>query len=707
MTAAPPPPRTSPSPTGGTPLAVTLGGRTLNPHTSVAVIGNPNAGKTTLFNRLTGLRAKTANFPGTTLECHRGLADLDDDHRVTLLDLPGLYGLTSGSPEEVVAAHAIHGELPGWPKPAAAVVVVNATAVARHLYLVSQVREMDLPIVVALNMADVAEREGIDVDPAALSERLGCPVVPVSARTGQGLDDLKHELTRLITGEAAAYPPVPEPIAACSSCSGCPHAARHNWATGVAADSVRGMSERARRIAEAADAVATHPVWGVGLFAVIMAGLFVLIFSTAAIPMDFIDGMFAHLGGAVASALPDNDLASLLVDGIIGGVGGVLVFLPQICILFFLLTLLEDTGYLARAALVMDRLMSKVGLPGRAFVPMLSAHACAIPAIMATRVIDNKRDRLVSILVIPLFTCSARLPVYAMVAALLFIDRPVLGGLMFFGAYSLGIIAALLMAFVLKHTLLPGKARPLVIELPDYRRPSLRVALQTTLDRGLIFLKKAGTVILLITICLWALSTYPKLDESQIPNVATPQDAQRIAQLEQQIASTPPSAEPASAGADPTSVDDPQAELDLLTSKYQVAYSAAGRFGRFVEPVFAPLGFDWQINVGVLSSFAAREVIVSTLAIVYGIGEDAAEEPATLTETLRSQTRPDGSPVFDTATAMSLLVFFVLAMQCLPTQAIARRETGGWRWPIFQVAYMTVLAWTGAFITYQTVSLFT
>ena len=690
MTAAPPPPKPF--------QPVTLGGRTLNPHTSVAVIGNPNAGKTTLFNRLTGLRAKTANFPGTTLECHRGLADLDDDHRVTLLDLPGLYGLTSGSPEEIVAARAIHGELPGWPKPAAAVVVVNATAVARHLYLVSQVREMDLPIVVALNMADVAEREGIDVDPAALSERLGCPVVPVSARTGQGLDDLKHQLTRLITGEAAAYPPVPEPIAACSSCSGCPHAARHNWATGVAADSVRGMSERARRIAEAADAVATHPVWGVGLFAVIMAGLFVLIFSTAAVPMDFIDGMFAQLGSAVAAALPDNDLASLLVDGIIGGVGGVLVFLPQICILFFLLTLLEDTGYLARAALVMDRLMSKVGLPGRAFVPMLSAHACAIPAIMATRVIDNKRDRLVSILVIPLFTCSARLPVYAMVAALLFIDRPVLGGLMFFGAYSLGIIAALIMAFVLKHTLLPGKARPLVIELPDYRRPSLRVALQTTLDRGLIFLKKAGTVILLITVCLWILSTYPKLDESQIPNVATPQDAQRIAQLETSIQS----GVPASAG-----TESAQTELDLLTSKYQVAYSAAGRLGRFVEPVFAPLGFDWQINVGVLSSFAAREVIVSTLAIVYGIGEDAAEEPATLTETLRSQTRPDGSPVFDTATAMSLLVFFVLAMQCLPTQAIARRETGGWKWPIFQVAYMTVLAWTGAFLTYQAVSAFT
>ena len=666
----------------------------------VALLGNPNAGKTTLFNRLTGMRAKTANFPGTTLEMRRGIADLEGA-RVTLLDLPGLYGLGPASkgqnPEEAVADEALRGGAAGLPKPAAAVVVINAASVARHLYLVSQVRESDVPIVVALNMIDVAEREGLSVDAAALSERLGCAVVPISARTGRGLVELRREVETLVAGDVAASPPLPDALAACSSCGGCPHAARHAWASDVAAGSVREMGATARRWAERADALMTHPVAGLVVFAAIMAGLFILIFSTAALPMDLIDAGFAQLGEVVGAYLPAGDFRSFVVDGVIGGVGGMLVFLPQICILFFILTLLEDTGYLARAALVMDRLMCKVGLPGKAFVPMLSAHACAIPAIMSTRVIENPRDRLVSILVIPLLTCSARLPVYAMVTALLFRDDPVLGGLVFFGAYALGIVAALGVAFVLKHSLLPGRARPLVIELPDFRMPSLRVALRTMVDRGLIFVKKAGTVILLISIGLWVLSTYPKLDEARVAEVATPGDAAAYQTLSSAIAEGIGSGD-AEVDYD---VDELTAERDLIVGKYAVAHSFAGQLGRAVEPVFAPLGFDWQINVGVISSFAAREVVVSTLAIVYGLGEDAAEEPLTLSQTLAKQTHDDGTPVFTLATSLSLLVFFVLAMQCLPTQAIARRETGGWKWPIFQLAYMTVLAYSAALITYQ------
>ena len=695
MTAAPPPVSSS------TVIQPTIGRSARAAAATVALLGNPNAGKTTLFNRMTGLRAKTANFPGTTLEVRRGPADLES-HRVTLLDLPGLYALNTadgaGHPEEAVAARTLLGETPGIERPAAAVVVIDATSVARHLYLVGQVRETDVPMVVALNMIDVAEREGIRVDADALGRQLACPVVPVCARNGRGLVQLRREIESLVADDERVAPPLPEPLAECSRCGGCPHAARHAWASDVAAGSVRTMSAAARRWADRLDHVLTHPVGGLAAFAAVMAGLFVLIFSTAAIPMDLIDAGFAGLGEMVAGLLPEGDFQSFVVDGVIGGVGGVLVFLPQICILFFILTLLEDTGYLARAALVMDRVMSKVGLPGRAFVPMLSAHACAIPAIMSARVIENPRDRLVAILVIPLLTCSARLPVYAMVTALLFRDDPVMGGLVFFGAYVLGIVAALAVALALKLTLLPGKAQPLVIELPDFRRPSLRVALLTTLDRGLIFVKKAGTVILLISMGLWVLSTYPKLPAERLTEVATPADAAVVEQMRAEISA-------AEAAGDADTAAAVGEALARVSGKYEVAYSFAGRLGRAVEPVFAPLGFDWQINVGVISSFAAREVVVSTLAIVYGVGEDAAEEPLTLSQTLAQQTHPDGTPVFTLATSLSLLVFFVLAMQCLPTQAVAKRETGGWKWPLFQVAYMTALAYSAAWVTYAVTSM--
>jgi ferrous iron transport protein B len=372
-----------------------------------------------------------------------------------------------------------------------------------------------------------------------------------------------------------------------------------------------------------------------------------------------------------------------LVDGIIGGVGGILVFLPQICILFLFLALLEDSGYLARAAFVMDRLMRRIGLPGTAFVPLLSAHACAIPAIMATRVIKDPRDRLVTILVAPLMTCSARIPVYAMVTALLFPQHPVKAAMLFTGAYALGIVAALAMAFVFRRTILPGEAKPLVLELPGYRIPSLRAALLLTYDRAKVFVQQAGTVILVISVVLWALASFP--------GVEPPQEALDLTARAEAIAAVGGAEE---AGA-------LTAEADRLTSRHALAHSFAGRLGHLIEPVVAPLGFDWQIGIGVVSSFAAREVIVSTLSIVYGLGADATDEnPTGLYDTLRRATRQDGSPVFTTATCVSLLVFYVLAMQCLPTLPVTARESGHWGWAVLQFTYMTALAWTFGFVVH-------
>lgn len=683
LTVLPPEPLDAPR-TSRTALPPTLDA---NPRACLALIGNPNAGKTTLFNRLTGLRAKTANFPGTTIECRRGRMSLRGQS-VSVLDLPGLYGFDAGSVEEALAARAVRGELPKWPKPTAAVVVIDATRIGRQLYLVSQVLEMGVPAVVALNMIDVAERDRRVLSAEALSAELGVPVVPISARSGRGLTELLDRVGDLMLKHAVAAP-VPASLVACTSCSGCPFANRHRWATDIESKAGASSEGRSRLRSDALDKVAAHPVFGLIAFAMITAVLFIATFWLATYPMGWVEQAFGALGAFVAAHLPEGDFRSLIVDGVIGGVGSVLIFLPQICILFFLLSLLEDTGYLARAALVMDRLMSKVGLPGKAFVPMLTAHACAIPAIMSTRVIEDRRDRLLAILVIPLMTCSARLPVYAMVAALLFANHPVFGGLMFTGAYLLGIAAVFVMTFIFRRTILPGKPTPLVLELPDYRMPSLRTALLTVYDRAHIFLRKAGTVILLISLVLWALSTYPKVDAAGVAGLASAQDVATLAVLQ-----------PAADAGDEQAAQ----QIDRLLGTYQAEYSVLGRMGRLVEPVFAPLGFDWHINVGVLSSFAARETIVATLAIVYGIGEDSAEDTQSLSQTLASQRHADGTPVFTLATSLSLLVFFVLAMQCLPTQAVTRRETGSWKWAAFQLGYMTVLAWTAAFVTYQLAS---
>ena len=680
---------------------------------TVALVGNPNTGKTTLFNKLTGLRAKTANFPGITVDLRRGRIKLPSG-LVDVIDLPGLYSLEAVSPEEQVTADALGGQIARTPVPDVVVLVLDATNLERNLVLASEVLDLRLPTVVALNQFDAARDASIKIDVSKLSEELKCQVVPVSARTGEGLDVLRAAIEETLSGK---LPVLAQDHQSCTvGCTGCTFAARFDWAERVSNANVDVPPTQGRRT-DAIDRILTRPIVGVMAFLSVMLAVFYLIFSLASIPMDMVDQAFGTVGAfaerlvpegrvmpgvwfgavfclsmslfaggyaaariswsrtsgaaaavvsVVVSLLPVEDFRSLLVDGVIGGVGGVVIFLPQICILFFFISLLEDSGYMARAAFVMERLMQFVGLPGKAFVPMLSAHACAIPGIMAARVIENWRDRLVTILVLPLLTCSARLPVYTMIAALLFSDSPFSAAMVFVGAYVLGIVAALFSAWCLKKTILRGDPIPLVIELPAYRVPSLRNAFATVIDRGTVFVRQAGTVILLISVILWALATYPKLPASDAANIAAGSSA-----AEQAVA------------------------------QEALAYSFAGRAGRLVEPIFRPLGFDWKINVGVITSFAAREVVVSTLAIVYGIGEDSAEDEATLVETLRRQKKPDGSPVFTKATGFSLLVFFVLAMQCLPTQAVTKRETGSWKWAVFQIVYMSMMAYAAALVTFQ------
>ena len=696
----------------------------------VALVGNPNCGKTTLFNRLTGLRAKTSNFPGTTLECRTGKLVVEKT-TIDILDLPGLYSTQHAQSEELLAAQALHGGLPGVDRPDAAVVVVDATCLARHLYLASEVREMGIPMVVALTMMDQAKHQGLTICLETLGKELDAVVVPVSGRTGEGMAALSGAVAELV-----AHPELGQHAAgkaadmtdriACTACSTCPHTNRHTWACGVgtaAAGTDQGTELGPKT--EKVDKALTHPLLGLGFFSLLMAGLFILLFKLAGFPMDWIDAGFGALGDATNNglarldeqmgwALADSLLASFIVDGLIGGVGGVVIFLPQICLLFLVLTLLEDTGYLARAAVVADRIMHKVGLPGKAFIPMLSAHACAIPAIMSTKAIETRRDRLITILVLPLMTCSARLPVYAMIIALLFADNAIMGGVVFYGAYTLGIVAAMAASFVFGKTILKGKPQELVIELPPYRWPSARVALLTVWDRALVFLKQAGTVILAISIVLWVLLTFPQAPKDALPSIASAEDVAayevydaQAEQLAAELATMDEAADESLYAAQSEAFDEATASRDNLHARYATEYSIAGRAGKVIEPVFAPLGFDWRIDIGVVASFAAREVVVSTLAIVGGIGADAAEDEASLVEMMRGMKRPDGSPLFTMATSLSLLVFFVLAMQCLPTQAVTKRETGSWKWALLQFGYMTVLAYGAALVTYQVVSALT
>lgn len=657
-----------------------------------ALLGNPNTGKTTLFNRLTGLRHKTANFPGTTLEARVGRVELPRDgatQTAAIIDLPGIYSLELDQLEAEVCRAVLEGRAAPTGEtvaaPTAVCVVADATNLPRNLMLVGEALRRRLPTVIAVNMIDLAHKRGITVEPAALERALGCGVVCISAREGEGIADLQAAMAG---ARISNYTP-----------PGSREGLRA-WAEEIYAKVSHGEVDAGEdSFTDRVDRLTTHPVLGLVIFTAIMAAVFWVLFSVARIPMDFLDHVFngfpdktvawtgtgwAHslltggMAGVVKSIVPAGVFQDCLADGVVGGVGATVVFLPQICLLFFFISILEDTGYLARAAFVMDRALRPFGLPGHSFMPLLSSHACALPGIMSTRAIPDRRERLATILVAPFMSCSARLPVYALVTTVLFQTSPSKAALAFVGCYALGIFAGIFSALIVRRTILKGPSRPMALELPTYKRPSLRTALITTYDRGLVFLKKAGTNILAICVILWWLGAFPL---SAPPPEALALRAQAVAQT------------------DATKAAEIQAQADQLTAKHQKGKSFAGRLGRIVQPVFQPLGYDWQLSVGILTSFAAREVFVSTMAVVTS-GEDDAEDQGVLSS-LASATRDDGSPIFTTATCWSLLVYYVLAMQCLPTLAVTAKEAGGVKWSVLQLVWMSGMAYIAAMIVYQ------
>lgn len=636
----------------------------------IALIGNPNTGKTTLFNVLCGARAKTSNFPGTTTSVRTGRAEASGDLRaLDVLDLPGVYDLELDAPESHIAMTVLAGG--GAPAPDAVVVIVDACNLSRNLVLVAQLLARGIRLVLALNMADLAGRRGIVLDVAGLAERLGVPVVPMVARSGRGLDELRRALDARHRVRPADLPLVAAPVEAVT-----------DWAHAVASAVTSGADPALTRdrLTERMDHVLTHPVLGLAAFVGIMGTLFWILFALATVPMDLIETTFAQLGQLVEQSLPAGPVRDLVAQGIVGGIAGTVVFLPQICLLFFLITLLEDTGYLARAAFVMDRLLARFGLPGHAFVPLLTAHACALPGIMSTRLIPDRRDRLATILVAPFMSCSARLPVYVLLTTLLFAERPAAAGLVFAGCYLLGAGAALFTAKLFGSTILKGRAQPMILELPSYKMPSLRNALLTARDQALAFLTTAGTVIVAICVVMWWMSAYP--------HVAPPA---RAVELRTAAAAPGVSAEQAEALV---------AEADALQTRASQVGSFAGRIGHTLEPVFAPLGFDWQLTVGVLTSFLAREVFVSTMSVLAaGYADTDVDEG--VVRRIRGMTRDDGRPVFTPSTAASALVFFVLAMQCLPTLTVTRKETGSVKYAALQLFYMSGLAYVAAFLLHQ------
>ena len=718
---------------------------------TVLLAGNANSGKTTIFNALTGARAQVSNYPGVTVTRSSRRITLPAGSPVEVVDLPGTYSLSANSPDEQVAADEVLGRR-GDP-PDAVVVVVDAGAVERGLYLVLQIVETGVPVVVALNMIDEASAGGADFDTRRLGQWLGATVVPTVASRGRGLEELREAidatLTRgprtnsatpgLPTGAEQDVASVAEALADANfgqtpavqrawavwsllslehddgAASGLPESvrrqvqaiqdrateakrnlhqelitARYRWIETVAADVRTQAREDTRQWTERLDGILIHRIYGVAAFAVVMAVLFEALFSWSEPFIGAIEGATGWLQTLVATSLPPGVLNDLLIDGVIAGVGNVVVFVPQIAMLFFFIALLEDLGYLARVAFVIDRLMGRVGLHGKAFVPMLSGFACAIPAVMATRTIESRRDRLITMLTLPMVSCSARLPVYALVTAVVFAGEPrvfgvlSVGALVLFSMYTLSVVATLGAAAVLRRTVLTGPRLPLVLELPPYRVPVWRNVALVTWRRVRKFLEDAGTIILTMTIILWALLSFPHSAE-----IDTLHDAARA-----QVLATTPAADQEAA----------LAELDGRLASEQLRYSVGGRMGRLIEPVIEPLGFDWRIGVGILGAFAAREVFVSTLGIVFGI-EAADEESVSLRSSLQNATRADGSPLMTPLAGVSLMVFFVLACQCMSTIVVVRKEAGGWGWPIFMFSYMSVLAYVASLAVYQIGSL--
>jgi ferrous iron transport protein B len=608
----------------------------MNPLPLVALVGNPNAGKSALFNALTGARQKVGNYPGVTVERKSGRMALDDGRPIELVDLPGTYSLDPASPDEQVTRDVLLGKQEGERLPAALIVVVDATNLDNHLRFTLELAELGLPTVVALNMIDMAKRDGLVIDIEALSRDLGVPVIPTVAVRRGGIEALREA----IGGMALDKPRFARQPAVELS-------ALQRQARAIAG---RATVEQpgAKRWTQILDSVALHPIVGPILLASLMFVMFQAVFAWSEAPIGWIEAGILALQDAVNAIVPAGFLRSLLVEGVIAGIGAVVVFLPQILILFFFILLLEASGYMVRAAFLMDRLMARVGLSGRAFIPLLSSFACAIPGIMATRTIDDPKDRLTTILIAPLMTCSARLPVYAVIIAAFIPARDVgpgigLQGLVLFALYISGIVGAMLAALVLRRTVAKGASTGFLMEMPKYQMPRIRDVAIGLWQRAWIFLKRAGTIIAVVTIALWVLLSYPK----------------------------PP------AGYDRPAID----------------YSIAGRIAGGLEPIVRPIGFNRDIALALIPAMAAREVAVSALATVYAIqaGDEAVQERG-LVERLRGR--------WPLPTALAFLAWFVFAPQCLSTIAVTKRETNGWKWPLFMLGYLFALAYLAAGATF-------
>jgi ferrous iron transport protein B len=700
---------------------------------SVAVIGNPNSGKSTLFNRLTGLRQTTGNYPGVTVEKHSGIAQLGSS-ALELVDLPGIYCLGGFSTDERIAVDVILGRMDETPPPDGLLVVLDATHLYQGLYLLQQLMEMQVPTVVALTMTDVAMANGIDISIEVLQRHLdGLHICPVVATSGRGLEDLRTALEQIAQAQA---PAIPESWPELSKTADQlmqevggvlqridviqalihPDSKRaaileqHVGAASIAAVRASLFGDEPPQAAEARhryrwvrevlrEAQTQAPLlerfgaktlrwfnrpWPATLmFFAVMALVFQAVFSWATPLMDVIDAGATGLASWIAGLLPAGAFASFLTDGVIAGVGSVVVFLPQILILFLFIIVLEDSGYLARAAFLMDRVMRGVGLSGQSVIPMLSSFACAVPAIMATRVIPNRRDRIATILAAPFMTCSARLPVYALLIAAFVPDRSVgwfnLQGLVLLGLYLLGIIGGLGTAWLMKRSALRGPKPHFALALPEFRWPNPQTVLIKLWDRARIFLRRAGTVIFVVAILVWGLAYFPRSAELQTDYEAAVTQAQAAwsgAALEAELQ---------------------RIENEAAADQLQQSY--LGRAGHLVEPLFRPLGWDWRVSAAVIAGFPAREVVVAVMGTIYAVGEEAEE--ASLAGKLRSATWPDGRQIFTLPMVLGLLLFYAWCLQCAATIAVIRRETNSWRWPIFAWSYMTAIGYSGAFLIYQ------
>jgi len=643
----------------------------------IALIGNPNTGKTSLFNHLTGLRQHVGNYPGITLDKKWGDCKLDNETTAEILDLPGIYSVFPRSQDERVVidilSNPAHVDFPE-----ASIVVADATNLERNLLLYSQVNDLGIPIVLVLTMDDVNSKEGARIDKQLLSKRLGgAVIVTVNARTGEGVDRLKKALVNLVKPVAFVLfsstnlVAIKDDADAQQADAEFRYKAIQQLLIGVIRKAPNSMLSRTRRL----DALLVHKVWGYIIFIGVLLLIFQFIFRLAVIPMDFIDGWFLQLSVWAKEHMPAGVFTNLIAEGVIPGIGGVLVFVPQIAILFFLLSLLEESGYMARVVFLMDRLVRPFGLSGKSVVPLMSSVACAIPGVMATRTISTFKDRMITIMVAPLMSCSARIPVYTLLIALVIPSETVWGifdlqGLVLFSLYALGLFSALAVAGVMKRLIRAQEPSFLILEMPPYRMPRWKEVGINLFEKVRVFVWDAGRVIVGISILLWALASYGP--------------AERMARAEQQIM-----------------VHGVGEEMEEKLASVRLENSYIGILGHAIEPVIKPLGYDWKMGISLITSFAAREVFVGSMAAIYSVGEDFEENNALLDRLREERWADTGAPVYTIASGLSLMVFYVYAMQCMATFAVVRRETKSWRWPIIQLAYMGVLAYLAAFITYQ------